>query len=118
LGGVSRRLAKLEEVSQDWAAAELRRGWANLTDWEGATILAPNAEGVKTGEQTEEEKEVWEKARAAMPEELIARAIGLTERTNPEEIDRRIHSLVEELGIFERGEGIRRHIQTTREGRG
>jgi hypothetical protein len=117
LGGVSRRVAKLEEVSQDRAAAELRRAWANLTDWEVATVLAPYAEWVKTGEQTEEEKEVWEMARAAMPSELIAQAIVLTDCMNSEEIDRRIGQLVQTLGILERGDGIRRHMQSTRERR-
>jgi hypothetical protein len=79
--------------------------------------MAPHAEWSHADKPTDEEKEVRKKARASMPEEGIAAAIGLTERMESEEIDRRIQYLVGELGIFERGEGIRRHIQTTREGR-
>jgi hypothetical protein len=51
-----------------------------------------------------------------MPEELIALAIGLTEHMETEEIDRRIRVLVRSLGIFERGEGIRRYMLTSGEG--
>ena len=117
MGSVSRRLAKLEEVSQDRATAELRRAWASLTDEEVATVLAPHAKWTHTGEPTEEEKELRERTRAAMPEELIAAAIGLTESMEPEEIDRRIHILVGELGIIERDAGIRRHLQAASGGR-
>jgi hypothetical protein len=72
--------------------------------------LAPYAEWVKTGELTEEARAVRDKVRAAMPEELIARAIGFTERMDSEEIDRRISDLVRSLGIFERGDNIRRYM--------
>lgn len=113
MGGVSRRLARIEEASQDRARAELYQAWAGLADREIATVLAPYAEWAKTSEPTEEARAVWEKTRAAMPEELIARAIGLTERMDLEEIDRRISDLVRSLGIFERGEGIRRHMLTS-----
>ena len=51
-----------------------------------------------------------------MPEELISRAIGRTEWIDQQEVDRRISELVQALGIFERGDNIRRHMQTTKEG--
>ena len=108
MGGVSRRLERLEDFARDRAVGELRRAWASLTDEEVALVMAPYADGIR--EPTPEERKIEEKARAAMPEELIARAIGLTERMESEEMDRRIHILVGELGIFERGKGIRRHL--------
>jgi len=108
-------VAWLEEVSRERATSRLRQAWASLTDEEVAVVLAPYAEWVQYGEPTEEEKEVRGKARDAMPEELIATAIGFTERMESEEIDWRIHSLVGELGIFERGKGIRRHLSISGE---
>lgn len=116
MGGVSRRLARLEEVSQNRAAAEMRRAWASFTDRELATLLAPYADGIR--EPTPEEREVEGKARAAMPEELIARAAGLTERMEPEERDRRISNLVRTFGISERRDRIRRHMLVPVEGTG
>lgn len=116
MGSVNSRLARLEEVSRDRAVAELCRAWAGLTDKEVATVLTPYAEWAHTGLPTEEETEVRERVRVAMPEELIALAIGLTEHMETEEIDRRIRVLVRSLGIFERGEGIRRSMLTSGEG--
>lgn len=105
---VSRRLAKLEEDAQDRAAAEMRRVWANLTDWEIALMLAPYADGIR--EPTPEEREMEKNSRAAMPEELITRAAGLTEHMGPEERDRRVSNLVGTFGISERRDRIRRHM--------
>lgn len=110
MGGVSKRLERLEESDRDRAVAELRRAWANLTDDEVAGLLAPYADWTPNGEPNPEERELEKRSRASMPEDLIARAIGLTERMEPGEVDRRIHVLVGELGIFERGEAIRRHM--------
>jgi hypothetical protein len=118
MGSLGRRLCRLEGLSREDAVAELRRAWANLTDEEIGLILAPciGAEKLPDGrvrrlrERTPEEREVEEKARATMPEELISRAIGRTERMADEEVDRRIRSLNRELGIFERGDNIRRHM--------
>jgi hypothetical protein len=115
VAGVGKRLACLEELSREVAVAELRQAWANLTDEEVALVMAPYADCVR--EPTPKEREVEEKAWAAMPEQLIATAIGLIERMEPEEVRRRISDLVRTLGIFERGDGIRRHIQTTSEER-
>jgi hypothetical protein len=115
VAGVGKRLARLEELSREVAVAELRQACANLTDEEVALVMAPYVDGAR--EPTPEEREVEEKARASMPEELIAQAIGLENGMESEEIDRRIGMLVQTIRIFERGDGIRRHIQTTREGR-
>lgn len=115
MGGVSRRLERLEDLARDRAVGELRRAWASLTDEEVALVMAPYADGIR--EPTPKEREMEEKVRVSMPEELIAQALGLTERMESEEIDRRIHILVGELGIFERGAGIRRHLQAASDGR-
>jgi hypothetical protein len=110
---VSRRLERLEEDSQDRAAAELRRAWASLTDKEVAELLAPYADWIPNKEANLKERELEKRMRAAMPEELIARAIGLTEGMESEEIDRRVGVLNRKLGIFERGDNIRRHMLTS-----
>jgi hypothetical protein len=57
-----------------------------------------------------------EKMRFIVPEELIARAIGLAEEMDSKEVDRRMKALVGRLGIFERGEGVRHHMRAAREG--
>jgi hypothetical protein len=98
----------LEDLSRESAVAELRRAWASFTDQEVALMMVPYANGIR--EPTPEESEVEERARAAMPEELIARAIGLKDGAGDEEVDRRISNLVRSLGIFERGDNIRRHM--------
>ena len=71
----------------------------------------PRKEAARQGGTWTEE----EKTRGAMPEELIAAATGLTESMGPEEVDRRIGVLVGELGILERGRGIRRHLRSAKE---
>jgi hypothetical protein len=109
MGSVSWRLAQLEELSRERARSFLRQAWGSLADEEAAFLLASYAEWVPDEEPTSEEQEVRKKTRAAMPEELIAQAIGLTDLIKPEEIDRRIGKLVQTLGTFECGDGIRRH---------
>lgn len=116
MGSVGKRLEKLEDLSRDRAVGELRRAWASLTDEEVAELLSPYADWTPNSEPNPEERELEKRARGAMPEELIARAIGLKDGMETEEVDRRIHSLVRSLGIFERGEGIRRYILTSGEG--
>ena len=113
MAGVENRLTRLEERSRKRAVSRLRRAWENLTDEEAAIVLAPYADGIR--EPTPAEREMEEKTRVAMPEELIAAAIGLTESMGPEEVDRRIGVLVGELGILERGRGIRRHLRSAKE---
>jgi hypothetical protein len=107
---VSRRLERLEEASQDWARAELRRAWNGLTDEEVAELLSPYADWTPNSVPIPKERELEKRMRAAMPEELIARAIGRTERMDQEEEDRRIATLVRSLGIFERGDDIGRRM--------
>jgi hypothetical protein len=115
MGSIETRLTRLEDISQERAVAELCRIWGGMTDEEIAVFLVPYAEWVPDSEPTPKENEVSEKTQAAMPEELIARAIGFTEGMEDEEIDQRIGNLVRRLGIFERGSGIRRHM-LSREG--
>jgi hypothetical protein len=110
LGGASRRLERLEADYRDRAAAELRRAWANLTDEEVAELLFPYADWVPNSVPNTEERVLEKKVRAAMPAELIATAIGLKNGMEDEQVDRRIAELVRCLGIFERGQGIRRHM--------
>jgi hypothetical protein len=112
---VSRRLELLEEISQDRARAELRRAWASFTDEEVAELLSPYADWTPNSVPNPQERELEKRVRATMPEELIARAIGRTERMDQEEIDRRISKLVRSLGIFERGDNIRRLMLTSGE---
>lgn len=108
MGSVSRRLERLEDDAQDRARVELRRAWNSFTDRELAMLLAPYADGIR--EPTPEERGMEEKARAAMPEELIDRAAGLTECMDQEEKNRRISNLVGTFGISERRDRIRRHM--------
>lgn len=110
MGGVSRRLDRLEEDSRDRAMAKLRRAWASLTDEEVAELLSPYADWVPNSEANPEERELEKRMRAAIPEELISRAIGRTEHMSQEEVDRRLSDLVRSFGISERGDGIRRHM--------
>jgi hypothetical protein len=114
MAGVGKRLSWLEELSHERATARLREAWASLSDREVALMMAPYVDGIR--EPTPQEREVEEKARAAIPEGLIAMAIGLKNGMEEEEVNRRISNLVQTLGIFERGKGVRRHMQPTREG--
>jgi hypothetical protein len=113
LGSLETRLARLEDLSREHAAAQITRAWAQLTDKEIALMLAPYADGAR--EPTPEEREVEERMRAATPEELIHKAIGFEEGMEQEEVNRRISKLVDRLGIFERGAGIRRHLRALSE---
>jgi hypothetical protein len=110
MGSIETRLTRLEDISQERAVAELCRIWGGMTEEEIAVFLVPYAEWVPDSEPTPKENEVSEKTQAAMPEELVARAIGFTEGMEDEEIDRRIANLVRRLGIFERGLGVRHHM--------
>ena len=114
-GSVGRRLMRLEEASQERAAAQVRRAWADLTDEEVAELLSPYADWSPNSEPNPQERELEKRARTAMPEGLISRAIGRTERMGQEEVNRRLSDLVRSLGIFERGDNIRRHMLTSGE---
>lgn len=117
MSAIERRVEKLEGRSREDATARLREAWASLTDEEVAELLSPYADWVPNSEPNPEEREVEKRARSRMPEELIARAIGLTEGMESEEVGRRIGNLVQTLGIFERGDGIRHHMLDSGEGR-
>jgi hypothetical protein len=109
---VMRRLESLESLARANAVDELRQAWANLTDEEAALVLGPYADGRR--EPTPEESAIAEKLRASIPEELIATAIGLEDGMKAEEINRRMKALVNTLGVFERGSGIRSHLRAAR----
>ena len=113
MASISNRVARLEEASRESAVAELRRAWASLTNEEVALMLAPYVDGRR--EPTPEERAPAEKMRAVAPEETIAAAIGLEESMESEEIDNRMKALCKRLGVFERGEGIRRHMRAAKE---
>jgi hypothetical protein len=98
------------------AVDELRRAWASFTDEEVAELFSPYADWTSVSHPNPQERELEKRARAAMPEELISRAIGRTERIDSEEVDRRIRILNQQLGIFERGNNIRRLMLASGEG--
>jgi hypothetical protein len=118
VGSIETRLNRLEDLSQERAVVELRHAWSLLTDQEIASVLkCLGLPGENNSGVSQPERQAVEKARAYIPEELIARAIGLTEGLDSEEIHRRIKALTQRLGIFERGPGIRRHLRVIRERR-
>ena len=112
---VRRRLESLEGLARANAVDELRRAWASLTDEEAALVLAPYADSRR--EPTPEESAIAEKMRASITEELVATAIGLEDGMESEEINRRMKALVNTLGVFERGSGIRSHLRAARGGK-
>jgi hypothetical protein len=118
LGRIGTRLARLEDSSREHAVAELRRAWVSLTDEEIALILAPYLQPEMRPEGGLDEEGAVEKARVAFSDELIAAAIGLTERMSLEERDRRMKTLSQRLGVLERGVDIRRHWRAVSESEG
>lgn len=114
MGSLETRLARLEDRSRERAATQIACAWAQLTDEEVALLLAPYADG--TREPTPEEREVGERLRVLAPEELIHTAIGFEDDMEDDEVNRRISDLVGRLEIFERGAGIRRHLQSSKGG--
>jgi hypothetical protein len=108
LGSMTGRLERLEEASREMAVGELRRAWASLSDEEVAELFSPYADWTPVSHPNPQVRELEKRARTAMPEELITRAAGLTEHMDEEEVNRRVSKLVRSLGIFERGDNIRR----------
>ncbi len=90
MGSIESRLRRLEDRSRERAAAVVRRAWEGLTDEEVALILSPLYFG---REPAPEEAATEEKFRAAVPETLIARAIGYREGLTEEEVSRRLREL-------------------------
>lgn len=91
MGSMTRRLHALEERERELATAEIRRAWDRLSDEEIVLIAGPL---LQEREPTEEESAAEDRARAMMPEQLIARALGYSEALSPEEVSRRIGELL------------------------
>ena len=85
-----RRLQGLEEVDRERATAEIRQAWDSLSDEDCALILAPYH---FKRDPTPEESAAESQARAAMPEALLARAIGYREALSEEEVSRRLRGV-------------------------
>lgn len=90
MGSIGRRLQGLEEIDRERATAEIRRVWGCLSDEDWALILAPYH---FRRDPTPEESAAENQARAAMPEALIARAIGYREDLSEEEVSRRLRGV-------------------------
>jgi hypothetical protein len=126
VGSIDARLSRLEESDREHALNELRHAWSLLSDEEIALIVLPFEDATRLPDGsisgvrvlTSQEEQAARKAKAHISEEMITRAIGLTDQIPEEEIDRRIKVFVRRLGVIERGEGIRRHMKALRkEGR-
>jgi hypothetical protein len=125
MGGLGRRLERLEEASRGSAAARVRSAWGSLTDGEIAAPLAPyaGAEELPDGtvrlsrEPTPEGRAAEEKLKGAVPEGVLARAIGYSGSTTPEEAGRRLGALVgPAMPRGGRGSAARRRRGATRGG--
>ena len=92
MGSINRRLQTLEENSREQATAEVRRAWDRTPDKEVALILAPFHFG---RDPTLEEAAAQEQAQEAMPEALIARAVGYSEDLPEEEVSRRLGEVID-----------------------
>jgi hypothetical protein len=113
MGSIGTRITRLEGHSREPAVDELRRAWASLSDKEIAFMLGRYVELEMRSEGSLEEQRAVEKGRSALSAELIAQAIGFTEKLSPKEVDQRIEALGQRLGVLERGPGIRRYWQVT-----
>lgn len=124
MGSIGSRVTRLEERHRERAVEDLRRAWDTLSDEEVALLYDPYTDAQESPdgrlrfacEATPAQRMTQEKMRFIVPEELIARAIGLAEEMDSKEVDRRMKALVGRLGIFERGEGVRHHMRAAREG--
>ena len=85
MGSIGRRLQGLEEIDRKRATPEIRQAWNCLSDEECALILAPYH---FNRDATPEESAAQSQARVAMPEALIACAIGYREDLSEEEVSR------------------------------
>lgn len=91
MGSIGRRLERLEDRDRETAAAEVRRAWDRLSDEEMALVLGPYRHG---REPTAEESAAEERFRRAVPEALIARAIGYSEEMADTGVSRRLQELI------------------------
>jgi hypothetical protein len=88
--------------------AEIRRAWDRLPDEEIALVVAPLHFG---REPTPEEAKAQKGSREAMPESLIARAIGCSEEMAEEEVSRRLREVTDPV-LRTRRQGLLRQLQT------
>lgn len=124
MGSIGNRVTRLEERYRGQAVEDLRQAWDALADEEVALLLDPytDVEVLPDGElrfarePTPAQRRLSASMRDAAPEELIARAIGFTERMDSQEIDRRMKALLERIGLFERKASIQRHMRDEGEG--
>ncbi len=91
MGRIETRLRTLEDHARERAAAVVRRAYESLTTPEVALILAPFYFG---REPAPEETTAAEEFQKAVPEALIARAIGYREDLAEEEVSRRLGELI------------------------
>jgi hypothetical protein len=113
MGSITRRLRQLEERNREQATAEIRRAWDRCSDEELAVILAPFHFG---REPMPEEAAAEAEFRAAVPEALIARAIGPPEDLPEEEVSRRLGEVVDPVLRPRRSRLLRQLGELEREG--
>lgn len=105
MGSITRRLRTLEENSREQAAAEIRRAWDRCSDDELALVLAPFHFG---RDPTPKEAAAQEAFREAMPEVLVAHAIGYSEDLAEEEVSRRLGEVIDPVLRSRRGRLLQR----------
>jgi hypothetical protein len=108
MGSVTRRLQALEDCSREQAAAQIRQAWDRLSDEEMALILAPGHFG---REPTPKEARAQKESREAMPQSLIAHAIGYQEEMPGEEVSRRLKEVTDPV-LKTRRHGLLRQLQS------
>jgi hypothetical protein len=107
VGRLRSRLERLEGQSKEQALNALRKAFATLSDREIA--LAVQSGGRLN--RSPEEQAVAAKLEALGVDELLAAAIGPIAGLSSERINGRVSEVVRHLGVFERGAGIRRHME-------
>ncbi len=119
MGSLGRRLEALEERRRAEAVGEVAAIFKQLTDEEIALSVA-GGEAKRDGrEPSDEEIAAGRRAEEMGAEELIAAAIGFTERLGEEEVGRRISAMAREVAplLAFRGPGIHRHLKAIRTGK-
>jgi hypothetical protein len=91
MGSLATRVSALEDRSRERATEQVREAWYQLTDREMALIVAPFRYG---RQPTPREVVAWEAFSEELPEDLIARAVGLEAQTDKAERRRRMTRLV------------------------
>ncbi len=104
MGRIARRLQALEGRDRNHAAAAIRRAWERLSDEDVSLILAPFHFG---RDPTLEEAAAAEGFREVVPEALIARAIGYSEKLADDEVSRRLREVLAPVPRLRRGRLLR-----------